>query len=94
MITPERLISGTVVLIIGIIFLLVNLQLIPGLSLNDVLKLWPLLLIFLGIRMLIGNRPLSLWLAFSIVLIMVFITVAAVFLISGTAFSSIKSLLS
>lgn len=84
MISPGRLILGTLVLIAGVIFLLVNLKLIPGLKLEHVLDLWPLLVIFMGIRLLLGHRHFSTWLALLIVLIMVAITVAALFLVTRT----------
>lgn len=90
MISPGRLILGTLVLIAGVIFLLVNLKLIPGLKLEHILDLWPLLVIFMGIRLLLGHRHFSTWLALLIVLIMVAITVAALFLVTRTGVYTIE----
>lgn len=90
MIDPGRLMGGMAVLIAGVLLLLVNLRLIPGLKIDDVMKLWPVLLIFLGIRMIIGKRPLSAWLSIVIILILVIITTAAVMVISGFGISAIN----
>lgn len=51
-----RWVGGVILILIGSVFLLANLDLIDRDTLHQLWKFWPLILILLGIRMLVRNE--------------------------------------
>ncbi len=69
----KKLISGIILIVLGIIFLLTNLGYISFDVLFGILDLWPLLLIVAGINVLFNKKPiitLITWIVFFIILIL------------------------
>ncbi|MFA6313756.1 MAG: DUF5668 domain-containing protein [Sterolibacterium sp.] len=52
----NRWVGGVILIVIGSIFLLANLDLIDRDTLHQLWKFWPLILILLGVRMLWRNE--------------------------------------
>ncbi|MCX7176287.1 MAG: DUF5668 domain-containing protein [Proteobacteria bacterium] len=52
----SRWVGGVILIVIGSIFLLANLDLIDRDTLHQLWKFWPLILILLGVRMLVRNE--------------------------------------
>ena len=67
---------GLIVIFFGMVFLLNNLGIVPWSVWDGLWKFWPLLLVFIGIRMLIGHNWLS-RLLFSLITLFVFAGILA-----------------
>ena len=67
--TYNSLPTGALVLIfLGIVFLLINFNVLPWSIWNYLLRLWPLLLVFVGLQAVFGNSRIGNTIIFIIVL--------------------------
>lgn len=66
-----RLIGGIILIFIGIVSLLANFGLLPSNIFVQLFKLWPLILIIIGIKIFTGDKPLSNFSVLGLVIVMI-----------------------
>jgi hypothetical protein len=54
-----RLINGLILISVGVLVILVNLGVLPPDFFSQLIKLWPLILIFMGLRLIYGGKRLT-----------------------------------
>lgn len=65
----NRLISGLILISFGVIVILINFGILPPNVISQLIKLWPIFLILLGVKLIIGNQKLTLFWTIIIILI-------------------------
>jgi len=82
------IVMGLFFVFIGIIFLLNNLGLVPSDVWNQLWKLWPLLIVLLGLRLLVGKSWIS-RLVITLIMLFIFTGVLAYILYYYGVFTSL-----